>query len=468
MRAHPIRRPARARAGVRLAGWLVVVLVLGAAPAARAANEPATPPGVRVETLKNGLRLLLAPDSTAGAVDVAVWYLAGPAYEKPGIRGISHLFEHTMFRGSKNVGPQEHHRRIQAEGGTANAFTNPDFTCYYETLPREALALAFQLEADRMASLRLTQDNLDAEKRVVREERRWRGENNPLGRALQSLYTLGYPSHPYGWPVMGTEDDLDRITLADCEAYFRTRYAPSNAVVTVVGQFDADEAAKLARQWFGAVPRRAGGGARPPRERAQTAPRRGRERGEGPLPLLAVGWRGPGDADPDAPALELLSRLVAGSPSARLQKELVGEKQSVLFLQSGFDGRRESTLFYVVAAARQGADSTAVERDVIEGVERYARTPVTDEELARARRQVEIGTLFGWQTSRGRAESIGTGFVVDGDAGYPWRELAKMRLLTPADVQRAAARVLTAAHRNVLWSLPGPAPPATAPAGGGR
>lgn len=447
-----------------------VSLFLCWSAAVHAASPPATQPGalgaVREVTLRNGLRLLLAPDTSATALDVAVWYDAGTTQEHPGRTGISHLFEHLMFGGSAHHGPREHNRLLQAEGGTANAYTTPDLTCFYETMPREALGLAFELEADRMASLTLTAQTLEAERRVVREEKRWRTRGNPVGLALQRLQALAYVAHPYRWPVVGLDEDLERITLEDCKDYYRTHYAPNNALITVVGDFDPDEALALARRTLETVPRRKSAPARPPVEPVQTSERRAWERADVLSPLLLAGWRTPPDADPDTPAFELIAYVLGTGPVSRLNRSLVVERPYSVFTQADFEGRRDSGLLYAIAAIKPGADSSQVESALLADVERLATEPIAAEELNRARRQLELQTLFDWQTSRSRARAIGTAAMVDGNWRAAAQRIERWRTLTPADVQRAAARVLRPAGRNLVWFVPrGPVVPS---AQGGR
>ncbi|HET7225612.1 MAG TPA: pitrilysin family protein, partial [Candidatus Eisenbacteria bacterium] len=211
-----------------------------------AAAQTLAPP--RVVTLRNGLQLLLAPDSSAQAVDVAVWYPTGSAAEPAGQSGITHLFERMLFRGSAHVPDGDHVRRVLAEGGTANARTTADYTCRWQTLPPAALGLAFELEADRIAALALTDANLAAEKRAIADGRR--AQQNPVTLALERLYATAWRDRPYGRPVTGLPGDLDRITLADCQAWQRAHFGPERATVSVVGRFDPAEAVRLARRWL--------------------------------------------------------------------------------------------------------------------------------------------------------------------------------------------------------------------------
>ena len=449
-----------------LSALLVIAMALTAAPRAGAVSPAAAPAtDARLVTLKNGMQLLLAPDTAASAVDVAVWYRAGSVHEHAGITGISHLFEHLMFTGSEHYAPQEHNRLVQAEGGSANAYTSPDYACYYQTIPPGALELVLKLEADRIGSLRLTAAALEAEKRVVGEERRWRAEKLPVGEALEALDRLAWPSHPYRWPVLGLDEDLARISLADCQAYYADHYAPNNATVTIVGRFDPDQALAAARRWLEPLKRRRVASDAPPAEPAQKDGRSAFARLDVPLGLLLVGWKVPAHADAEAPALALLSRILTGGAASRLQRALTADPLRCVSVQGSLDGRRDGGLLTVVAALRPGVDSARVERALVAEVEKLAREPVGEEELERVRRQEEIGTLLSWQTARGCAEALGSAQLLDGDWHAAALRLERVRQLTPADLQRAAARVLVAGGRNVLWVAP-VKPSAAAPAGG--
>lgn len=418
-------------------------------------------PPARELTLRNGLRVVLAPDSQATAVDVGVWYAAGIRYERAGATGITHLFERLMFRGSSRVAPGEHARRIQAEGGSVNTFTTADVSCLFETVPREAVELALELEADRMGSLLLTREKLDAERAALREERRTSPDSRGAGRALQQLYATVFAGHPYRWPLSGAEGDLDRITLKDCQDYYRERYGPGQALLTVVGDFDPDEALRAVRAHFERLPRRGGTAPRAGKYPPQTAERRARYTADLPVPLLLVGWRTPPAADRDTPALLLLSRALAGGESARLSRALVSEKASCRFVQGGLDSRLDGGLLYVIAALAPGADTTQVEQDLLAEVQRLAREPLSGQELDGVRNPVEVGAWFNRQTARGRAQALGLARLVDGEQDEGAR-LERLRALTPADLAQAAQRTFTDANRSVVWMAP--ARPAGPPA----
>lgn len=408
--------------------------------------------GVQRVTLGNGLELLLAPDDEASAVEVAVFYDAGTRDERPGVSGISHLFEHLMFRGSAHYGPGEHARLIQAEGGTWGAFTNADLTCFYQTVPAGSLDLALRLEADRMGSLTLTQEILDSQRAMIRDERRQSIESTPLGRGLQRLYAIAFTEHPYRWPVFGLESDLSRLTLQDCRDYYLARYAPNRALVTIAGRFEPARAIDAARRYLEPV-QRAGAAVTPPREPAQKAERRALERGSTLIPIVLVGWRGPGRGDPDLPLLNLLSIILTRGRSARLDETLV-KSGRCLFVRGDVEGRRDASLLYCIAGLNSGADSAGVEQDLLAEIERLASRPVPDAELDRAKRIAEASLLFGMQGARGRAQALGAAQALAGDYHDASVQFDRLRHCTTADLQRVASRWLTRSQRNIVWLGP--------------
>lgn len=411
----------------------------------------------QLATLKNGLRVLLVPDSTAVAVEVGSWFAAGLPDEKPGQVGISRLVAGLMAR---SPGSQDGARQVEAEGGSSGTFSSPDLVCFYETLPASALELGLKLEAGRMKALEAGAAALDAERARLAAERRDRAESAPGVRGLQRLYVALYPGHPYRFPTTGIEADLAHLGERDVADQFRARFAPDQALVTVVGRFEPGAALKLARTWLEPLQRRGSAASAPPapgpiRERRVSEPL------DFNLRLLFVGWRAPGDGDPDAVALEALARVLSGGTAARLPSEVVGPDRDLLFAEAGYDGRARGGLFYAYAALRPGADSVAVEKDLIARVEKLAGEPVTPEELERVKRQAETAALFGWQTAHERSVALGGSALIDGDYRNAWGRIERVRALAAADLQRAAARTLKADARAVLWLVP--TAPAAAP-----
>jgi zinc protease len=445
--------PIRLRPLVLTAG---VCLMLGLAGRAHAQSDLSR---AQLVTLANGLRVLLVPDSLATAVEVGAWFDAGVGNEKPGLSGITRLLERLMSRGADS---EDRNRRIAATGGVAGSFTLPDAACFYETLPASELELGFRNEAERMKSLTVSPAALESERARMRAEQRARGEGGPGSRGLQRLYAALYPGHPYRLPPSGTDADLARITARDCEDDFRARFSPNRALVTVVGRFEAARALELARAWLEPLPRRAPPAPRPPRA-AAARERRVTQRFDFELRLLFVGWRAPGQGDERSVPLELLGGVLSSGSGSRLAREASGPGRDLLVAQAGYEGRREGGLFYAYGALRPGADSAAVEKDLVARIEKLATEPVSAEELEAAKRQAESTTLFGWQAVHGRTTALGAAQLVDGDFQRAWSRVARLRQMGAADLQRAAAGVLKGENRSVVWLVP----PGGSPRAGG-
>jgi zinc protease len=317
-----------------------------------------------------------------------------------------------------------------------------------------------------MKSLSVTPAGLQAERDRMRAEQRARGEGGPGVRGLQRLYAAVYPGHPYRLSPSGTDADLARITARDCEDDFRARFSPNRALVTVVGRFDPDQALGLARTWLEPLPRRAPPPPRAPRP-AAARERRVTQRFDFGLRLLFIGWRAPGQGDERSLPLELLGGVLSSGSDSRLARDVSGPGRDLLVAQAGYEGRREGGLFYAYGALGPGADSAAVEKDLIARIEKLATEPVTAEELEAAKRQAESTSLFGWQAVHGRTTALGAAQLVDGDFQRGWSRIGRLRQMEAADLQRAAAGVLKAENRSIVWLVPGAGGPAAGGTAGG-
>jgi zinc protease len=421
-------------------------LFLGAARSAPAAPAPT------VVTLRNGLRVLLAPDSSATAVDVGVWYPAGTRWESPGMSGVSHLSTRLMFRGSAHAPDGAHLGRLLAEGGAVNVTNTPDGTCYWETLPAEALALALGLEADRMAGLATTPAAFEGARTDARADRRARGGATPIARGLARLVATAFPQGGYGRPLYGEDADLKRMAPRAVEDWRRAHYGAGSAVLTIAGRFEPVATLAYVRGLFESLPRGAAPAA--PREAAPAAgERRGWARGQTPLRIAFAGWRGPGAADPDAPAIEVMA-AVLGAQGSRLQEQLIGQWKVAVVTQARAEMNRDASLLWVAAALGAEADSSTAERVLLDEVGRLAREPLGDAELGRARARIVTDALFASQPVRGRAAALGEALFETGDATAADRRLAAIERVTAADVQRVAQGIVTDAGRSVFWYVP--------------
>jgi zinc protease len=406
--------------------------------------------------LKNGLRVLSLVDPKAPVSTFQVWYDTGSRNERPGITGISHLFEHLMFKGTKKVAPEEHARAIQNVGGINNASTTWDVTYYWQALPPDQLELAARLEADRMSHLALTEANLASEREVVKEERRFRIDNQPIGRAVEALTALAYRTSPYHWPTAGWMSDLDKITLADAKDYYAIHYAPDKAVVVIAGPTSHEANMKLVQKEFGGLKP---GKPAPPvvrGEAPQDAPRDSTIEAEVQLPILLAGYKVPPDSSADSPVIDVIANLLSNGQSSRLYRKLVYEDQSALYAGGLAFPRKDVGLFYAFCVAKPNLDRDSLSAKFFHEFERLADDPVDPAELARVQNQLEAQFVFGLEQVQDRATGVGNAALIDGDPAAAAHRLERWRAVTAADVQRVARAYLVPNNRSRVWVVPAP------------
>jgi predicted Zn-dependent peptidase len=421
-----------------------------------------TVPSVRFtdERLANGLRLIISEDHLAPVVAVNIWYNVGSKHEVPGKTGFAHLFEHVMFQGSRHVAKAEHMALVQAAGGTMNGTTWLDRTNYFETMPSHQLELALWLEADRMATLldALNQENLDNQRDVVKNEKRSSYDNRPYGAWFHKLQEhLFPPEHPYHHPTIGSMEDLDAASLEDVAAFFRTYYAPNNAVLSIVGDVDPARARTWVERYFGEVPANP---AIPPLGDLSLPSVLGAESREVvedrvPLPRLFFGFRAPRLSDPRFDALEIAGQILAGGKGSRLYRRLVRDEQiaqDVAFFSLGLIGG--ASIAAGQATVRPGVDPDVVERAFEEELERLGREPVSDDELARARALIETFELDALQRVDERADRLAMFATLLDDPGMINRQLGRYLAVSAADIQAVAAEVLRPENRVVITYVP--------------
>lgn len=406
----------------------------------------------RTQTLDNGLKLILAPDSRAAGVDVALWYEAGALWEERGKTGLTHVLEQLMFRGPEESAAGSFLKRIQSEGGVAGTHTTHDFSSFYETVPPEALEGVFQLEADRMTSLVATQQDLENVRTLV-DMGRQRATATPVARGLLELFATAFAGHPYGRPAIGLAEDLSSIGIEDCRAYHASHYSPATTVVTVVGRFDPGDVVAAARKTLGAVPRRKAASGAPPALAAQTAERRASGTYEFPAASLLIGWRTPGGDSKDIVALDAATRILAARSDSRLNRALVGVNPDVAFIQGGFEVRRQGGLMYVLVVLSPGADTSAVpqvEAEVLARVQTFLDEPVTDEEVEAVRREMESAMWYGRQRPRDQAMALGSAYFLAGDLKHAGERVKKLERLRAADISAAARRHIGEKNRTLV------------------
>jgi len=342
-------------------------------------------------TLDNGLRVVLSRDPRAPLVAVNLWYDVGSKHEKPGKTGFAHLFEHMMFQGSANVEKGQHFSLVQAAGGTLNASTWLDRTNYFETLPGHELELALWLEADRMASLlpAMTQEKLDNQRDVVKNERRWSVDNQPYGSWDERMQALVYPeSHPYHHSTIGSMEDLSAASLEDVGEFFSTYYAPNNAVLTVAGDFEADAAMTMIERHFGPIPANPG---LPPPPDMSVEPLLGQEVRETvpdqvPLPRIYLAHRSPPFGTDAFDALDVAADILGAGRASRLYASLVREQRlaqdASVFVFPIVGG---ASMFALWVTARPGVTTEALEAATLAEIDRLATDGPSDADLERVR-----------------------------------------------------------------------------------
>jgi zinc protease len=421
-----------------------------ASPAARIVDLDA----VRATTLPNGLRLRVLREASTPTASYATFFQVGSRNERPGTTGISHLFEHMMFNGAAKYGPKEFDRVLEARGGHSNAYTSNDVTVYYEDFGAEALATVVDLESDRMRSLRIDDGALEQEREVVKEERRLRTDNSVFGLLEEQLESLVFQAHPYRWPVIGWMADIERISRADCEAFFRTCYAPSNAAVYVVGDVDPEAVERLVADAYGDIP---AGPPLPPvpgGEPDQRGERRAEIRFPAQAPALLWGWRAPEARSPDAAALDLAQVCLATGESSRLRKALVHGSGLAVSVNASYGWRIDPGVFMLFAELAPGARVARVERAVEAELERLAARGPTAAELRRARALLRSAVLHELGTHHGQAHALGQAEALLGDWREAGRALEHYAAVTAADVRRVVGRHLAPSRRSVVTLVP--------------
>ncbi|HXU01071.1 MAG TPA: pitrilysin family protein [Polyangia bacterium] len=412
-----------------------------AAPATASAL-PSPKLDVKNWTLANGLNVLFLADHKAPIATVQVFYHVGSKDEHIGIRGVAHMFEHMMFKGSQHVPPEEHARLLKEVGGQVNAFTTEDMTAYHDTVPPSYVGFALQLEAERMRLLKLFPGTVESERRVVEEEKRLRIDNDPIGKAIEKFRLLAYDKHPYNWTPIGTIEDLEKVTPADCQRFYDTYYQPNNATLIVVGDVDEVAVRELVEQHFGPIAR----GPAPPRTTAveppQTALRAETLHIEVQIPVVVGGYHIPKAADPDIPALEVLAAVLSGGESSRLHQRLVRREHLAIAAGGVAETLEHPGLFLVYAAYLPDRDAGRVEAVLAEEIAAVRDKPITPAELDKAKNQLAAGFVFGLQTVDGVAGALGRAQYVEGDWKRFVEGATRYLAVTAADIQRVAKKYL--------------------------
>jgi zinc protease len=409
---------------------------------------------VEKHVLDNGMTVLISEDHSAPVVTYQVWYKVGSKNERLGITGISHLCEHMMFKGSKNVGPQEHARLIQANGGRYDAETSFDFTKYSEKLANDKLELAINLESEREKNLTPTPENFTSEREVVKEERRKTVDNSPYGAIFEQTFNTAFVAHPYHWLVVGFMSDIDNITLDDLKNHYKVYYAPNNATAVIVGDVDPKEVMKLMHKYYDDIP------AQPPPPKVGTV--EPEQRGEriayihkiAQMPAFMVGYHIPEMGHPDTYPLRVAARILFTGESSRLYQKMIYQDQSALYVGGDCFPLQDPGLFYSFAIMQPGHTAEEGRNTLFEQIDRLKNEPVDAKELQKAKNQLESEFIFGLQSVENKGSRIGYYQTVLGDYSKLFEEAKKFQQVTAEDVMRVAKKYFDENNRNVVVLVP--------------
>ena len=415
------------------------------------------PPKLQYEiaTLPNGLTVVTSEDHSTPIVHLNLTYHVGSKNEKPGRTGFAHLFEHLMFKGSKNVLPEAHTSYVASVGGQSNAYTTDDETVFWETVPSQYLPMILWLEADRMATLRIDKDTLTNEREVVKEERRMRVDNQPYGRLNEIIYAQAFTVHPYKHPTIGSMEDLEAASVEDVRDFYNTFYVPSNATLTLVGDFDPVQAQQLVIQYLGRVPKASREVPRDiPKEPPQTKEKRVTLQEPWPLPAVVVAYHITYDGNPDSYPLHIAAKVLSDGDSSRIYKKLVYEKQMAVAAFGSANLIEDPNLFYAVAIVQPGHSPDEVANTLMTEIDRLKTEPISEHELQRTKNQFARDYILNRESNQQKAGVLAHAVVIHDDIKTADGEFDIFQNIAIADVQRVARTYFTPENRLVLTLLP--------------
>ena len=422
-------------------------------------------------TLDNGLKVIVKEDRRAPSVVNMVWYRVGSMDEIDGASGVAHVLEHLMFKGTENFASGEFNKRVAAMGGRDNAFTSRDYTAYFQQVPSERIGDVIGLEADRMRHLSFSDDEFSKEIEVVKEERRLRTDDKPRSLVFEQLMATAFVAHPYRRPIIGWMTDLEQMRADDARAWYRTWYAPNNAVVVIVGDVDHENVFKQVQAAFGGFQPETLPERRAIIEPEQKGPRNAVVRAPAELPYVAMAWRAPTlkdlDKDTDVYALQVLAAVLDGHDGARIPRNVVRGSQVAVSAGAGYDGTgRGESLFIVDGSPSRGKTVDDVQKALLAEIAKIREEGVSEAELRRVKAQAIAGQIYEKDSLMGQAMEIGSLAAI----GMSWQDedlmIEKLRAVTADQVQDVARRYFSDETLSVAVlepvSIEAPAPTASA------
>ena len=406
-------------------------------------------------TLANGLRVLSVPDHSSPTVSIQVWYHVGSKDDPQNRSGFAHLFEHIMFKSTKNMKSEMMDRLTEDVGGFNNAFTQDDVTVYYEVVPSNYLETLIWAEADRLSGLNVDDPNFKSERDVVKEEYRQSVLAPPYGRFEYLLQEKSFVEHPYKRPTIGSIENLDAASLTDVQEFHATYYRADNATLVVVGDFESAQLDAWVDKYFGPIAKPA----RPlPRVQVKEPPRKGEirvtEYGHNDLPAVGLTYLTPREVDPDSDALRVADAILSAGESSRLYNSLVYNQQLAAEVNSGYETREDASLFVLTAVLSEGKKAEDAEKSLLAEIKKLQDAPVSATELEKAKNQIVTNELHQRETSNGKALALGEAAVLQGDPKRVNTDLTRLEAVTAADIQRVMKKYFTDSNRLVLYYLP--------------
>jgi zinc protease len=395
------------------------------------------------------MKFIVLESSSIPNANMYTFWKVGSRNEAPGTTGLSHFFEHMMFNGSKHYGPKMFDRTMEANGGSNNAYTNSDVTVYQDWFPASSLETIFKLESDRIANLSIDPKMVESERGVVLSERSTGLENSNIRMLMEDLNSVAYTAHPYSWPVIGVESDIKAWTQQDLNNYFRTYYAPNNAVAVIVGDVKADKVQAMAAKYFGAIPKRA----MPPAVRTVEPEQKGERRLFVAKPSatsanLMVAYKAPQADHADHYALDVLQTLLTEGKTSRLYKALVEQQLATQVGADTTDGF-DPGLLYLFAVAANGVEASRVEKALLAEIDKLVAEGVSEQELQKVKNRKLLNLYRAQETINGKAQQLGNYEVFFGGYRKMFDAASEYEKLKPADIQAVAAKYLKKSQRTI-------------------
>ncbi len=411
------------------------------------------PLDIRQRTLNNGLRVVSVQDNSSPTVTVQVWFNVGSKNDPAGRNGFAHLFEHLMFKSTKNLKSEQFDRLTEDVGGNNNAFTSDDVTAYHEVVPSNYLETLLWAEAERLSNLNVDEANFKSERAVVQEEFRQSVLAQPYGLFQEAIQKNSYTKHPYRRTTIGTIEDLDAATVADAQNFHNTFYRPDNATLIVVGDFDQTQFNNWVDKYFNRIAKPTGVIPRVTEvEPARTAEKRLTVKAPNvPLPAVAITYLAPDSKSKDIAALKIAQAILSGGESSRLYQELVYKQQIAQEATFGVDERVDKGLLNFTAVMASGKPLEAGEKSLLAELKKIQDAPVSAKELEKAKNSLVADTLRELETNRGKAFAIGNGVIYENDPTFVNTEIKDLQAVTAADVQRVMKKYFADNNRVVIY-----------------